>query len=38
MSFEDVLEEQLSNFGSISYCLSGDEMSHLGQVADDYED
>ena len=32
-----VLNGQLSNFDSISNCLSWDEMSHLVQVADDYK-
>jgi hypothetical protein len=37
MELENILDEQLSNFDSVSNCLSWDEMTHLGQVADDYE-
>jgi hypothetical protein len=37
MQLENVLNEQLSNLDSITNCLSWNEMSHLGQVAHDYE-
>jgi hypothetical protein len=37
MQVEDILHEQLSNLDSVTNCLSWDETSHLGQVADDYD-